>query len=438
MATTAAAADQYESAPPKTQWKWTATAAMASYIDSGSIVAGSSALALWASSYHLGSSAIGVISAFSSNAISAGIGALIGGRICDKYGRKKIYSYDLLVYVFGILWIVCAVNTWMLVVGYVIAGLAVGADVPASWTLITEIAPAGRRGKLGGLAQVMWYSGPVVVLLMSFALTPLGMLGARIVFAHLIVVALITWRLRHSVGESARWLEVEQAEAKTTGRRGLGAWLGDVFGAAQFTVLFGPKVIKAVLFLTGMYAVYNLAAGTSGFYMPYLLREFGNTGQAGSVGLQALKGALSILATALIFMPFVDRVNRRLMFAISIAGQAIGMLMLVILHLSFGVALIYVVLGGVCSGFGVQSFFQLWSGELVPTRMRATAQGFMFATVRILLGIFSFFVPMITKAGFAPLALIMFCLYAASGVIGLVFSPRDTMGKTLEEIQATV
>ena len=54
---------------------------------------------------------------------------------------------------------------WMLVFGYVLAGLAVGADVPASWTLIAETAPDDARGKMAGVAQVLWMMGPVVVLL---------------------------------------------------------------------------------------------------------------------------------------------------------------------------------------------------------------------------------------------------------------------------------
>ncbi len=38
------------------------------------------------------------------------------------------------------------------------------------------------------------------------------------------------------------------------------------------------------------------------------------------MGLECVKGALSIGAAALIFMPFVDKVNRRGMLAISIIG----------------------------------------------------------------------------------------------------------------------
>ncbi|HUN37883.1 MAG TPA: MFS transporter [Trebonia sp.] len=416
-------ASEYETASPARQWRWTATAAMASFLDAGSITAGSAALTLWAKHYDLSTTSISVISAFSSNAISAGVGALIGGWICDRYGRKKIYSYDLLGYIVGVLIILAATTTSMLIIGYVITGLAVGIDVPASWTLIAEIAPAKRRGRLGGLAQACWYSGPVVMLGLSIPLESLGFNGTRILFGILAVAALITWWLRHGVGESVRWQEA-RLESKDTGRL-----------SADLKALSG--YLKPLLVMTGMYGIYNLSAGTSGFYMPYLYHEFGITSNAADVGLQCAKGALSILAVAFIFMPFVDRWNRRRMFAISIVGQMLSVLLFAIFNISVTVAVLYVILGGICSGFGVQSFYQLWSGELFPTRVRATAQGVTFAIVRIGLGIFSFYVPDITKAGFRPLALIMFAFYTTAGIIGLTWGPRNTQGRSLEQIHAT-
>src|SRR5580698_5008046 len=138
-------------------WKNTILAGLANYIDAGSIVAGSAALALWVSQFHLTNSFIGLIGAFSANAISAGVGALVGGRLCDIFGRKRIYQYDMLFYAFGMLWLVFAVTPWMVLAGFVMVGLAVGADIPASWSLIAELAPAESRGKHSGVAQILWY-----------------------------------------------------------------------------------------------------------------------------------------------------------------------------------------------------------------------------------------------------------------------------------------
>jgi inositol transporter-like SP family MFS transporter len=86
-------------------------------------------------------------------------------------------------------------------------------------------------------------------------------------------------------------------------------------------------------------------------------------------------------------------------------------------------------------GFGQQHLFQVWSGELFPTRLRSTAQGLVFAVVRIPLGIWSYAVPTITSAGFKNLAIILFLFTAVSGLIGVLFAP-PTQGKKLEQILA--
>ena len=195
-------------------WRDTILAGLANYIDAGSIVAGAAALALWQEGYHLSNGFVGLIAAFGPNAIGAGVGALIGGWLCDRYGRKKIYQWDMLIYAAGMLLLVFAVPPWMIVTGFLIVGLAVGADIPASWSLIAEQAPDDARGKHSGVAQALWYLGPVVVLLMSLALTKLGLLGARIVFAHLVVIALGLTLLRSRMHESRRWEEAQRSEAK--------------------------------------------------------------------------------------------------------------------------------------------------------------------------------------------------------------------------------
>lgn len=94
---TSSAAELGQGASPGQHWKWSFVAAMACYIDAGSIVAGSVALSVWVQAFGLADSTVGLLGALSSNAISAGVGALVGGYVCDRYGRKKIYAYDLLL-----------------------------------------------------------------------------------------------------------------------------------------------------------------------------------------------------------------------------------------------------------------------------------------------------------------------------------------------------
>lgn len=403
------------------RWRNTILAGLANYIDAGSIVAGSAALSLWVEAYHLSATFVGVIGAFSANAISAGVGALIGGRLCDQYGRKKIYQFDMLFYAFGMAWLIFAQQPWMIIVGFVLVGLAVGADIPASWSLIAEMAPEGERGKHSGVAQVLWYLGPVVVLLMFLVLAPLGILGARIVFAHLALIGLILTFLRSRMVESVVWQRAR--EAPSAARAG-GHW----------RELFTTRYVKAMIFLIAMYGLWNLWAGTNGFFFPYILRTVGSQSQAASVGLQALGFVISMLSIGFVFMKLSDRVNQRALFMTAAVIQIGGMALLALFPLTTTVALVYIFLMQFGGGFGAQSFFQLWSAELFPTLLRATAQGVTFAAVRIGLGLWSFFVPALTATGFTTLAWMLTGVLAASALVGLIWAPRHE-GKSLEQIQ---
>ena len=401
------------------QWRRTLLAAMANYIDAGSIVAGAVSLPIWAVYFGFGDSFVSFLGAFSSNAIAAGIGALIGGRICDLLGRKKIYQWDLLLYAFGTLWIVFAFQEWMLLVGFFIVGLTVGADVPASWTLITETAPNEKRGRFAGLAQVLWYVGAIAPLLLGIVLLDLDMLATRIIFAHLLVVALITWGLRQGMTESSLW---EKAQKDDPG------------SAQAYKRLLSRRHAGALAFLIVMYGVWNLVAGTYGIFFPYILDAVGNTSDRANLGLQAIWFVSTALAVAFVYMPLIDRVSRRVLLVWSTVLQLAAFVPFIFFEATFLTSLINVVLFGAGAGIGQQSLFQLWSGELFPTLLRSTAQGFMFGVVRIALGGWLLMLPWVEDWGFQTLSAILFGMLLVSGLVGIAFAP-DTTGRDLEETQ---
>ena len=406
---------------PQSHWRDTILAGLANYIDAGSIVAGSAALALWKDLYGLSDTFLGLIAAFSANAISAGVGALLGGYLCDRYGRKRIYQFDMLFYAFGMAWLVFASAPWMIVLGFVLVGLAVGADIPASWSLIAELAPDDRRGSHSGVAQVLWYLGPVVVLVSFLLLEPLGILAARIVFAHLAIIAIGLTFLRARMHESGRW---ETAREKS----------GSSAGTVPWRELLKPKHLRSMAFLIGMYGLWNLWAGTNGFFFPYILRTVGSQTQATAVALQASGFVISMLSIYFVFMKFSDRINQRVLFGVSAGMQIAGMALLALFPLTLPIAMLHVFLMQFGGGFGAQSFFQLWSAELFPTLVRSTAQGITFAVVRISLGVFSFYVPLLTATGFTTLAWILTGFLVASAAVGLLGAPRNE-GKSLEQLE---
>ena len=398
-------------------WRNTVLAGLANYIDAGSIVSGSVALALWKDQYGLSNSFIGLIGAFSANAISAGIGALIGGRLCDLFGRKKIYQFDMLFYAFGMLFLIFAAAPWMIITGFLLVGLAVGADIPASWSLIAEQAPDDARGAHSGVAQILWYLGPVAVLVAAYFLKPFGISGVRWLFIHLAVLALALTFLRSRMKESGRWEE-------TVAQNAVPGW----------SAVLRPRHLAAVLYLVTMYGMWNLWAGYNGFFTPYLIEQNHLPAWAATMVPAAYFG-IGMVSIWAIFMKLSDKVDQRLLFAVSAAMHVFGMALLAVFGFTLKIVVIHILIMGVASGFGAQSFFQLWSAELFPTAIRSTAQGLAFALVRIGLGIWSLAVPSLAAHNFTELAWILTGFLVVSGVVGVAFAPRNA-GKSLEQLDA--
>ncbi|GHF53803.1 inositol transporter-like SP family MFS transporter [Amycolatopsis bartoniae] len=400
-------------------WRWSVLAGMASYLDAGSIVALGSGLALFQSYLGLSDGAVGALAALGPNALGCALGAFLGGRLGDRLGRKRIYKYDLLVYGVGILLIALAFNAPMLFAGTFVVGVAVGADVPTSLALVGEFSPAKARGKLLAFTQIAWNAGPVVVLLLALALSSLDLLGIRIVFAMLFVVAIVTWALRQGLAESARW------RTASTGAT-----------VHRVRALFRGRHLQALLWTASIYLFWNLAAGTSGIFTPYIIKTLRAGNQAASVALSCAGFVIGILVTVL-FMRLVDRSHRhrRLMWGAGAVMQVLAYGVYLVFPFAIPVIIANIVLFGVGAGFAGEAMYKIFSQELFPTMLRGTAQGFTFGAARTVLGVWSFFVPTLAGAGIGPVAALLTVSLFISGVVGFFFMP-DTAGKSLEQIEA--
>lgn len=403
----------------KQQWKWSALAGMASYLDAGSIVAMGAGMALFQKEFNLTPGAVGLLAAIGPNAIGCALGSFLGGWLGDKLGRKKIYQYDLMVYALGILIVALSMNTTMLFLGTFIVGVAVGADVPTSLALVGEFAPAKARGKLLGFTQVAWCLGPVIVLWLALALDSLGLLGIRIVFLHLFVVAVITWALRQGLAESARW-----KEAVKVGRMGM-------------SELFSGRNLRALVWTATIYLFWNLAAGTAGIFNPYIFKTLNAGSQAASVGLSSCWFIITMIITVTVFMKYADRSYgmRRGLWGIGAVMQVTAYALFLLLPFNVPVIIANIVLFAVGCALAGEATYKVFSQELFPTMLRGTAQGFTFGIARTVLGFWSFFVPILANSGIKPVAALLTLFLAISGFVGFFFMP-NTVGKSLEEIEA--
>jgi inositol transporter-like SP family MFS transporter len=411
-----------------TGWRATISVAMSNYIEAGSIIAIATSLGFWQKEFGISNFAVGLLAALSANAFGAAIGAILGGPLCDRFGRKAIYTYDLLVYMAGVLIAAFAVNYTMLLAAFIITGVAVGAGVPASWTYIAEQAPSVERAKHVGTAQLAWSVGPLLGFALAAALAPLGLLGSRLIFLHLFVVAAVVWWIRQGLQESRIWeaegLHEPAQSASSLGNRGLRG-------------LFSRRNnVTALLFLGGIYLFWNTVAGQAGIFMPRVYDTAGLHSPVAQDLLQVLVWGCTVLATYFGFMRYADRMSQRLLYVIGAALGIVGWIVLVAFTGS-GVPtmLAFAVLWGVSSGVGAQAFYSLWASELFATPYRASAQGTMFFVVRAVTGLLSYFFPTLLAAtGLTTVGILLVSLLTVALLIGAIWAPQ-TRGKTLQQIE---
>jgi len=401
--------------------KSTFVVSLTNFLDSSAITAGASGLTLWKEHFNLNSWQIGALGAFSANAFGAAIGALIGGWLADKFGRKFIYQYNMLLYMFGVLIIIFSMNFPMLMAGFLVTGISVGVGVPSSWTYISEASEGVKRAGNIGISQFAWSFGSPVVYLVGAALSPLGLLGNRLLFGFLLVTAFFTWLLQRKLKESSYW-EADQKSQSHVQKH-------------KYSELFSNIVsVKSLLFLIGIYMFWNLVAGAMGFFMPYVYQSVGGLDQSQALLVQVATGIITALSTYFLFAKLADRVNQRILFTAGAVFGLIAWFLITSRGMGWTVLSIFVLCWGISSGLSAQHFYSLWSTELFPTKFRAGASGFMFFIVRGSAGVWSlFYAVILTRLGFGYSSILMISFLVISMVVGIIWTPK-TRGKSLAQI----
>ncbi len=436
----------------KSSLKSTLAVSLNNYLDAGAIVAGGSGITLWQSYLGLSEMHLGWLNALSANALGAAIGAIIGGFLADKFGRKFIFTYNLLVYMLGVLVVMLSVSFPMLLAGFLITGISVGIGVPASWTYISESSEVNNRGRNICISQMSWGFGPMIILLMGMLFAPGGYLygpvealahsiigadaaqtavevfSSRVVFLTLFIVAFIAWTIQRQLDESAEFEATKEA-AKEKGE--------DTGVLHSFGLLLSNKVARrSVFFLAAIYLTWNLVASVMGFFSPHICETAGGVSNEYANWMNCIQWAV-VVGVTFIISNIIDRTSHKLLYVLGLVF-ALGTWLLVV---SVGVNSIatlwaFVILWGLNGGISVQIFYALWGSELFPAKFRAGAQGFMFFVVRGLSAVWGLVFTGIygdNGEGFTIAAYCMIALLLASLIIGVIGCP-NTRGKSLEEI----
>jgi len=161
------------------------------------------------------------------------LGTIGQGELSDRFGRRFIYQFNLLL--FGIFTILGALspNVTLLVICRVIAGLGLGAEQPLAFTYAGEYAPKAIRGRILAIVHFIggacvWPIGTGLVLGFSAYFAAGDAASAayvwRGVWILIGVLALVVWVFRFTLPESPRYLATHgrgDEAIKVLGRLGI-------------------------------------------------------------------------------------------------------------------------------------------------------------------------------------------------------------------------
>lgn len=385
---------------------WTATiAGMASYLDAAAIVTTGTALVLFQDQFNLGPAAMGQLSALLT--IMIAIGALIGGRLGDMYGRKRVFAWTMVLFAAGALLLMLATSISMLYIGILLVGFAAGADLPVSMAMISESAPEGKKGKMITFSHVLWMVGVLAVQVIGIFVGDMGPQGARIMYAHLFIVAVVVLILRAGLPESAEWVRNKATESAAESKNVVKNLL-----RSRYAI---PLVATALF-----YSIANIAANTNGQFNTYLYVNVAgaSVSTASTIGLVAF--GCSFLGL-LVNMKFVDSKWRMPVFVITSAISVVAFIIPVMLGVSTWSLAIMAVLYSIGGSVAGEPMYKVWSQELFPTRYRSTAQGITIAFTRVVAAIFALFTPQIINGGVNVLFLFLVATTIVACLIGILW-----------------
>lgn len=375
------------------------------------------------------------------------IGALVGGSMADKTGRKP-----MLILSAGLLG-VAGLGCWLLTPGWIwltvyrfIGGFGVGilsATIPA---YISEISPAKLRGTFISFYQLGVVVGILIAYLCNFGIRD----NWHLMLALPLFFAVVNVLLLFILPESPRWLalkgRIEEAK-KAIEAYGFEAQDAEAMLAtppaaeqAKFSELFKGKMGK-VVFLGCMLAFFQQITGINVVvnYAPSILDSLG----VGSDPLlQTVYIGIANLIFTLVALWLCDKFGRKTLLITGGAGSTICLAYLVYAYSIVNPSAIGVLIAiiGFIAFFAL-SFSPLMfvvTAEIYPSRIRGTAMalstGLSWACAFIVVQ----FYPWMEATLGTNVAFGIFAFLMAAACFFIAFCIPETKGKSLEEIQKSL
>jgi MFS transporter, SP family, major inositol transporter len=390
----------------------------------------------------------------------AALGALVGGRLADRYGRRHNILGLAVIFALGTFGCVLAPTWEVLALFRFVLGLAVGGASATVPVYLAEVSPYERRGSLVTRNEVMIVSGQFAAFVVNAIIFNVwgehdSVWRFMLLVAVLPAFVLFFGMLR--MPESPRWLtsqdrddealevlnqvrsperaEAEMAEVRALAEEEKEAQTG---GWADLAV---PWIRRLLLIGIGL-GVFQQFTGINSimYYGSQLLEDAGFSAEAAIIGntLFGLASVLGITCGILV----MNKINRRTMllggFALTTSFHLLVGLSALLMPDGDAkpyVILVFAVMFVFCMQGTIGPLVWLLLAEIFPLKIRSFAMGVCVFCLWIANASVAFgFPPVVDAFGIAP----TFFIFAALGVAALVFiytMVPETRGRTLEEFE---
>ncbi|MFJ4295662.1 MFS transporter [Curtobacterium sp. NPDC089689] len=403
---------------PTTRQAWwiTGVLGMASYLDAAAIAGTGTALVLYQKSLGLSGGDIGALSALLTFSIA--IGALVGGRLGDRFGRRRIFAVTMIMFAVGAGLLTAAPGVGFLYAGLVILGLSSGADLPVSLSMIGEAAPAGKRGQMVGSTNFLWVLGIVGVILIGIFFGALGATGARIIYGHLFVISILVLICRSGIPESAKWRQAADTRTASVAINGAASDIGALRQLAH------SRFLLPVIALGLFFGIANISANTNGQFQTYVYVNVAGL----DVPTASLFGLIGIgigLASTLLFVRLVDGVGaRRWMLRVAAVLAICAFVLPAAVGVTPATIITSTILFSIGGGIMGEPMYKVWSQEIIPVLFRSSVQGITIAFTRLLAAAIALVTPAIIATGATNLYWFLTGTTVIAVTIGLFWLPR--------------
>ncbi len=405
--------------------------------------------------------------------IGAIMGAIIGGRFADMWGRKKVIMASAVIFVLGSIWSGMAATPESLIAARFVLGMAIGVSSFAIPLYIAEIAPAKKRGALVSSFQLLITVGIFASYLSDLLIADESNSECwRMMFYVGVVPAVILLTGMFFLPETPRWLMQKGREAESRAvlervestdmveellhqikteidkNRDSDNWR-ELLQPYMRTPLF---IAVAIMFFAQFVGINTVI-----YYSPKIFLMAGFEGNIAAIWASVAVGVVTVLATILSLF-FIDRLGRRKLFFTGLTGIAISLTTLgfcFLSHQSLGdtgkwitIVLVFVYVAFFSISLGPLSWLMV--SEIFPQKIRGLGASIGSFSVWVFNAIvtFTFFkiVNALTikgteiivqgeKIGNPAGAFFVYAVFAFCGLVWGYYYLPETKGVSLEVIE---